>query len=464
MTTDVRCHYEVLGVERDADAATIKKAHRKLALKLHPDKNVEHDDQDVVHQQFLAVQQAYECLSDAQERKWYDEHREAILQGWTAHGDNENVDILFDVVPYMHPGCFNGFEDSNPGGFYAVYRTVFQEILKGEMSGDGSLEYLETPVFGNSQSTWDEVAAFYQAWESFASSLSYAWADQWDLQEAEHRQVRRAMEDENKKARKTARRTRNDDVRALVRFVKRRDPRVQARMRQVEEEKELQKQQMKADAAARKKEKKQAMEQWRQDAELQMAAAEEEDRLAGRVRLADLEDDYDYGGKKGKKGRKKKSKKKQPDTSSDEEKEQAAPSSDEGGADKDDGEARNGDGDGDGAAANGSMTNSDDGVTAATNNVIDADDDDNEVDPLATKVQAPTDICDSASESCSSSEEEEEPDEWRCECCRKDFKSSGQMENHLKSKKHKAAWKKYAAQLEEAALEEMMDDLDVNGE
>jgi len=49
MTTDVRCHYEVLGVERDADAATIKKAHRKLALKLHPDKNVEHDDQDVVH-------------------------------------------------------------------------------------------------------------------------------------------------------------------------------------------------------------------------------------------------------------------------------------------------------------------------------------------------------------------------------------------------------------------------------
>jgi len=36
----IRCHYEVLGVERDVDDSAIKKAHRKLALKCHPDKQI----------------------------------------------------------------------------------------------------------------------------------------------------------------------------------------------------------------------------------------------------------------------------------------------------------------------------------------------------------------------------------------------------------------------------------------
>ena len=58
--------------------------------------------------------------------------------------------------------------------------------------------------------------------------------------------------------------------------------------------------------------------------------------------------------------------------------------------------------------------------------------------------------------------EEEEPDIWRCECCKKDFKSLGQMENHMKSKKHKEALKKYQAKMkqkEEELLAEMIDDM-----
>ena len=61
MTVEIRCHYDVLGVERSADAATIKKAHRKLALKLHPDKNI---GDDTAAEQFRLVQQA--CVWQAQ--------------------------------------------------------------------------------------------------------------------------------------------------------------------------------------------------------------------------------------------------------------------------------------------------------------------------------------------------------------------------------------------------------------
>jgi curved DNA-binding protein CbpA len=53
--TGVRCHYDVLGVERTAEATVIKKAHRKLALKLHPDKNF---GNETAADEFRLVQQA----------------------------------------------------------------------------------------------------------------------------------------------------------------------------------------------------------------------------------------------------------------------------------------------------------------------------------------------------------------------------------------------------------------------
>jgi DnaJ family protein A protein 5 len=58
------------------------------------------------------------------------------------------------------------------------------------------------------------------------------------------------------------------------------------------------------------------------------------------------------------------------------------------------------------------------------------------------------------------SEEEPEPDVWWCECCRKEFRSEAQMENHMKSKKHKEASKKYKLK-EELMMAEMMDDMDL---
>lgn len=67
--------YAVLGVARDADEDTIKKAFRKLAMKYHPDKNPGKANE----QRFKEVNQAHEVLSDAKKRALYDEFGEESL-------------------------------------------------------------------------------------------------------------------------------------------------------------------------------------------------------------------------------------------------------------------------------------------------------------------------------------------------------------------------------------------------
>jgi DnaJ-class molecular chaperone len=81
----MKCHYDILEVPHDADDSTIKKSYRRLALLWHPDKNA--DRVDECTRQFTLLQQAYEVLSDRQERAWYDRHREQILRGGqSVHG------------------------------------------------------------------------------------------------------------------------------------------------------------------------------------------------------------------------------------------------------------------------------------------------------------------------------------------------------------------------------------------
>lgn len=458
MTTSmIQCHYDVLSVPRNADAVTIKKAHRKLAIKFHPDKNLG-DEQAT--DRFRLVQQAYECLSDTAERKWYDEHRDAILKGWSASkggsAANDDLNILFDVTPFMYAGCFKGNGDDEKG-FFAVYREVFQKIYEGEEEGayrdesEGSKHYLQS--FGTSDSSWADVRSFYQSWESFTSCLSFAWADQYDAKEGDSRRVRRAMEDENRKSRRAAKRARNEDIEALVHFVKRRDPRVKAFKESIEQETLLKQRNKKADALRKKQEAKEAREQWRMDAEESMAAAEAEDLALGRVRLADLEDDYDYGGKKGKRG--KKSKKKSSQWEEDED-EHAGEGADGETNVAEEGEVQEGGEDGD------DKKEAQAGAESAKE-VQEGDDGEAQLENAEAEVEASDESVEEQLESdyeSSSSSEEEEPDVWRCECCRKDFKSKGQMENHVKSKKHKEAYKKYK-KIEHKLMEEMLDETEI---
>jgi molecular chaperone DnaJ len=65
-----RDYYEVLGVDRDADEAAIKKAYRKLAVKYHPDKN---PGDASAEEKFKEVTEAYEVLRDSTKRAQYDQ-------------------------------------------------------------------------------------------------------------------------------------------------------------------------------------------------------------------------------------------------------------------------------------------------------------------------------------------------------------------------------------------------------
>ncbi|XP_050975390.1 dnaJ homolog subfamily B member 11 [Labeo rohita] len=81
-----RDFYKILGVSRSASIKDIKKAYRKLALQLHPDRN---QDDPNAQDKFADLGAAYEVLSDEGKRKQYDEYgEEGLKEGHqSSHGD-----------------------------------------------------------------------------------------------------------------------------------------------------------------------------------------------------------------------------------------------------------------------------------------------------------------------------------------------------------------------------------------
>ena len=70
-----RDYYEVLGVDRGADDATLKKAYRKLAKKYHPDMNPGDKEAEA---KFKEATEAYGVLSDPDKRRQYDQFGSVI--------------------------------------------------------------------------------------------------------------------------------------------------------------------------------------------------------------------------------------------------------------------------------------------------------------------------------------------------------------------------------------------------
>ncbi|KUI72174.1 hypothetical protein VM1G_07905 [Cytospora mali] len=226
------CYYDLLGVDRSADDAEIRRAYKKKALELHPDRNF--NDVENATNKFAEVQTAYEVLSDPQERAWYDSHRDAILRGDADEDDappeHYNVRLTTTEEIMTLIGRFNSsvpFNDS-PNGFFSILDLTFgqlatEESAACEWDGRAPVEY---PPFGSSKDDYDSVAKpFYSAWSGFSTCKSFTWKEKWRLSDAPDRRVRRLMEKENKKMRDDAIRDFNDAVRSLFAFVKKRDPR-----------------------------------------------------------------------------------------------------------------------------------------------------------------------------------------------------------------------------------------------
>lgn len=107
-----RDYYEVLGVERNADAETIKKAYRKAAIKYHPDKNPGDKEAE---EKFKEAAEAYDVLSNDDKRARYDRFGHAGMNGAGSGGfggfggaGGFTMDDIFEQFGDIFGGAFGG--------------------------------------------------------------------------------------------------------------------------------------------------------------------------------------------------------------------------------------------------------------------------------------------------------------------------------------------------------------------
>ncbi len=110
-----RDYYEVLGVAKDADAGTIKRAYYQLAKKYHPDANPGNTEAE---EKFKEANEAYEVLSDSDKRAKYDQFGHAAFDpasgagagfgGFGGFGGFDDFGDLGDILGGMFGGAFGG--------------------------------------------------------------------------------------------------------------------------------------------------------------------------------------------------------------------------------------------------------------------------------------------------------------------------------------------------------------------
>lgn len=384
MTPPPECLYKTLDVSETATDADIKKAYRTLALACHPDKN--RDDPTKAEERFKQVQHAYTVLSDPHERAWYDSHRAEILNS-SSPGASSATSV--DLFSYFSPTAYSKFDDS-PTGFFSVYANVFETLWEEEVSAGRSGP---SPTFGTFEDSWSTVRIFYAHWDTFTSVKIFAYADKWRLSEAPNRDYRRAMERENRRERTKAKKEFNANMRELVAYVKKRDPRVARRKEEEAREKELA--ETRSQQRAQEKKRERAKDAERTRAARDEALEEDAEGLDEILATMALDEERDR-----QRGRRRGKKKNRGIASDDEEQSEEV---------------------------DGNELDEQDLDENLDGEVLDNEQDE-QYEPEET-------------------ESEEELENLYCAACRKPFRTPAQMEDHERSKKHKAAIAKLRKEL-----------------
>lgn len=130
-----RDYYEVLGVDKGADDATIKKAYRQLAKKYHPDMNPGDEEAE---KKFKEASEAYAVLSDSEKRRQYDQFGHAAFEGGAGGMDFGGFDFgnMGDIFGDIFGDLFGGGRRNSNGPMKGAnlrtsVRISFEEAIFG---------------------------------------------------------------------------------------------------------------------------------------------------------------------------------------------------------------------------------------------------------------------------------------------------------------------------------------------
>lgn len=106
-------YYEVLGVERNASSADLKKAYRRLAMKYHPDRNPDNEDAE---EHFKEAKESFEVLNDPQKRAAYDQFGHAGVDPSAGGGQGYGASSFSDIFGEVFGDIFGQGRGGGGGG------------------------------------------------------------------------------------------------------------------------------------------------------------------------------------------------------------------------------------------------------------------------------------------------------------------------------------------------------------